>query len=131
MNNLLEDIHATLIADAAIAALVSRRIYPDQASQGAAMPYIIYQEVSLVGGYNLAGPDGTEQRRLQFDAYAAHKADALTLITRVKALLNGKKQTLNSRTQVLGAFIQGGDSTYEPDERSYRQRLDLMFRYRD
>lgn len=130
MNKILEDIVATLIADSAIAALVAMRIYPDRASQAAALPYVIYQEVSLVGGYDLSGSDGTERRRIQFDAYSASKADALSLITRVKLIFDGKKQTLNSRTQVLGAFIEGGDSSFDHDEQVYRQQLDLIFHYR-
>jgi hypothetical protein len=130
MNQLLEDIFATIVADSATAALVARRVYPDQASQGAALPYIIYQQVSLTGSYNLAGADGTRSVRVQFDAYSADIAECDALANRLLALFDGKKQTLAGRTEVLGCFIEGADSSYEDGERIRRQRLDLMFNYR-
>lgn len=130
MNELLEDIVATLLADSATTALIDRRLYPDQASQGAATPYLVYQEVSLAGSYNLSGPDGTRSRRIQFDAYATGKADCLTLSERVLALFDGKKQTLGARTEVLHCQIDGAQSGYDPAQRIYRSRIDLTFIYR-
>lgn len=130
MNKLLEDIVATLLNDSEIAEQVAARVYPDQATQGAATPYLIYQEISFAGSYNLAGPDGTRARRIQFDAYGPTKSAVVAIISRVLALFDGQKQTLNNRTAVLFCQIEGGQSGYESEHRLYRNRLDLTFNYR-
>jgi len=129
MNELLEDLVATLKADATLTG-ITNRIYPDQAPQGAAYPYLIYQGVSLAGMYKLAGPAGVRMRRIQFDAYAVRKADAVAIVDRVLDLFDGIKQTLNSRTQILICTIEGSDGEYDDQEHIYRERLDLNFTYR-
>lgn len=127
---LLEDLRATLIDDAAIAALVAPRIWLNQAPQDGALPCIVYQPVSQQHGYKLAGTDGLRTIRVQIDLYSQVASETITLFERVLDLLDGQAQTLNSRTEVLGCFLENADTTYEAGQRVYRQQIDLNITYR-
>lgn len=64
--------------------LVGSRIYPKQAPQNAALPYVVYQLISRVPSNSANGPTGTFNDRLQVDCIAASDAavKALAALTR-------------------------------------------------
>lgn len=80
---------AELIASANVVALVSARIYPQIAPQGAAMPYIVYQRISSVPERVATGTNATTETRIQFQIVDDNYDDARTLADYVKAALHG------------------------------------------
>lgn len=127
---LFKDLIAVLEDDATIGSLVGDKIYPEQAPQGAALPYLILTDISLIGDYNLAGASGIRQTRIQFDCYARLKSVSEDTKNQVLTLFDGRKQTLNSSTEVLSCVIENGQSSYDPKQGTYRHRVDLTFWHR-
>jgi hypothetical protein len=78
-----------LIANASVLALVSERIYPQEAAQSAAMPYIVYQRVSSVPQAVATGTNATTETRIQFQIVDDNYDDARTLADLVKGVLHG------------------------------------------
>lgn len=60
-----------LLADTAITAIIGTRLRPDPMEQDITLPAIAYRKVSGSRGYDLSGPDGTGQARMQFDCWAS------------------------------------------------------------
>lgn len=81
-------IFAQLSGWAALAALVGTRIYPLQAPQNAAAPFITYQRISAPRLRSLAGGSGQANPRIQIDVYAASYASAKAAATQVRLALD-------------------------------------------
>jgi len=73
---------------AGVSALVSDRIYPGIAPQGAALPYLTYQRVSGPRTYTFDGASGIEAPRIQIDCFAATYSGVKALATAVRAALS-------------------------------------------
>lgn len=84
-----EAFQALLLADAAIAARVSDRVYWGQAPQGAALPAIVMNIISGADTPHLTGTDGFWRYRVQVDCYGLNRPTARLLSRDVVALLNG------------------------------------------
>lgn len=63
----------------AIAALVDGRMYPLRLPEKAALPAIVYQQISDTRDPHLRGPSGLSKKRYQVDCYAAKHPDARAL----------------------------------------------------
>lgn len=59
MSPLQSSMFATLGQYAGVSDLVATRIYPDQAPQGVAKPYVVWQEISLVQVSDMSGSSET------------------------------------------------------------------------
>lgn len=119
-------IYNLLTTDTGISALVALRVYPTVGEQGAAYPYIVWQEVASTGETTHDGDSATDggldQTMIQFDCWAdtSKKACALRALVR-KALL------------VPGALT--GTKVNRPDQRLFHEagiekhnaQLDLIF----
>jgi hypothetical protein len=101
-------LRSVLLADGAISALVSTRIYPDARPQDCELPAIEYSIVSSVDHQDLSGPTGTETARIQFDIYALTRLDANALADLAKKLLAGLQQESSYGVWIEGATIAGG-----------------------
>lgn len=102
---------------AQLSAVVSGRIYPLVAPDGAAMPYVVYQRVASTVDNVLAGNGNPpiENTRLQIDVWAASYASAQATAEAIKdALLAWGTQNV---------LIQELDQ-YEPTTKKYRVILD-------
>lgn len=76
------------------------RLYPLIAEQGAALPYIVYQQISGVRDYTMDGPTGYVDSRYQITCWAATYGAAKRLFEAVRKFFNGFHAT------VLGRKIQ-------------------------
>ena len=99
-----EALVAFLLADAALAALVVKRINWQTRPQGEALPAIVLQRVSGVRDYAMAGPTGLVESRVQVDCWGKTHASALAVARRVRALLSGLRTEV-SGTQLQGTFV--------------------------
>lgn len=129
-DTILNDIRAAMIADPALSVLIAGRIYPDQATPGAAVPYIVYSEISLLSDQDLDGTTGDRTTRLQFDIYSATKAQAYAIREAQLALFDGYQGVLRAgAVQIQEVALANLRSSYEPDEKLYHYGLDLTFYY--
>lgn len=107
-------IYATLIADSAVAALVSDRVYKVRAPQGVLAPYVVWQGIGSDPGVTHTGPSGATERLVQFACFAATAEAASTLRDAVVAALDGV------------ALPNGDNGTLEDDNRdSYEEPVNL------
>lgn len=83
-----------LIADAAVASLVSTRVYPDALPLGAVLPAIFYSIVSDVGEDTHEGAAAISFTRIQYTLVAASYSQLQALTLAVKARLRNYVGTL-------------------------------------
>lgn len=73
----------------AVSALVGARIYPSQAPQGAALPYVAHARVSTRRFPHIGGPSGMVRARQQLDVYAATLDAAQSVVDALRDNLDG------------------------------------------
>lgn len=91
----------TIKNSAGVAALVSTRVYPNNAPQGATIPYVTFVRISGPRTYHFGGATGLAHVRMQVDCYAA---DTVTTsgYANVKALATAVRGALEAQTGSLG-----------------------------
>lgn len=82
-------LYTLLSGDSAVAALVSTRIYPVLAPQGAALPMVIFTRISSGREYTLSGATGLENPRVQIDCYSETYSEAKSVSEAVVAAIRG------------------------------------------
>ena len=80
---------AAVLGDAAIAAIVARRVNFGDQPQGVLLPAIVINTISGLEGVSVDGADGVSTGRVQVDCYAQGYAAARDLGAAVLSLLNG------------------------------------------
>lgn len=101
---------------ALLSPLTDDRVWPVLSVQPATTPYLIYSVISDVPLVTLDGPNGTDNLRVQIDAYADSYGAAKALAKRVKDAMQG------------AAFINTPLSSRdlsEPEEKLYRVSMDF------
>lgn len=71
--------HARSVADAGIAAIIAKRLYPVAVPQGAVLPYGRYQVISDPRPEHLKGYHASRTVRVQVDCFAETYAEARAL----------------------------------------------------
>jgi hypothetical protein len=128
-----EALVAILLADSAIAALVSDRVYWNLRTQGKALPAITLHVVSdnLVHFYQGAG--GHFVSRVQIDAFGRTNAAMDQLSQAVITALAGRRYIQNS-VEFQGIFYRNGRDLTEEGrteaDRIYRFSLDFEIHHR-
>lgn len=82
-------LRAFLIADTAVAGLVSTRIYPLRLPQKAVLPAIVLTRISGTRGHHLRGPQSLTRTRYQVDCWARTHDEATALGTLCQSRLDG------------------------------------------
>lgn len=86
-----EAIYSLLVNNTSITDLVSNRIYPMIRNQKSGLPAITYQVISGVRNYDLTGPNGLVESRIQVNCFADDPLEAGELAAVVRAALNGHR----------------------------------------
>ena len=84
-----------LLTKTALTALISTRIFPDDISDGAALPCVVYLKVSDIPNYTHDGVSKLRSPTIQFSAYAATKSAARAISKQIKTALCDYKGTLS------------------------------------
>jgi len=84
-------IYSLLINNTGITDLVSTRIYPILREQVDGLPAITYQAISGVRSYDLSGPNGLVEGRIQVNCFADDPLEAGELAAVVRAALHGHR----------------------------------------
>ena len=88
---ILKAIHSLLANNTSITDLVSTRIYPMVRDQEDSLPAITYQSISGVRSYDLTGPNGLVDGRIQINCFADDPLEAGELAAVVRAALHGHR----------------------------------------
>ena len=93
-----EGLAAFLVANAAVNAIVSGRVYPNKLPQTVTLPALTYQRVDTprVHSHDTSGAAGTAHPRIQFDCWAASYSGAKGLADALRGALNGYKGTMGT-----------------------------------
>lgn len=102
----------------AVSALVGLRVYPVQAPQGVATPYVTYSLVAAVPANQLDGVADVDQRRIQIDTYAATYAEARSVMSACRNELEWG---------IRGYCISENFTDYEADTQLFRCSADFSF----
>lgn len=124
-------LYAHLTAAPALAALVGTRVYPDQAEEGATLPYLVYEQAEQERLRTLTGHVSLARWGMHLEIVAVSKSSAKAVRNAVLASLEDFRGTLGTGTlQAAGAFVEGEESGAEPPQHAegqgeYRWGLDL------
>lgn len=98
--------------------LVSSRVYPDVGADGAATPYVTYQQVGGVPANFLAGVPDKRNGRFQINVWSLTRAEAMSLIRQIEDAVR--------LSSTLRATTEGGAvAVYEPETKLYGARQDF------
>lgn len=101
---MIEDALMTLaLADATLTALVGTRVYCGRPPQGAALPLVVFSQVSCVRDIYHGGTVRGARSRFQFSVVATTALAAKTISDALKALYHGYRGTVGGDTIFLGA----------------------------
>jgi len=87
-------IYTLLSTNSPVTAVVSTRIFPDRASQGAPNPCIIYQDISNAPTDTKDGVSTLDVRRFQIDVYSETRAEAETVNGLIRTALDRQSGTI-------------------------------------
>lgn len=125
MADIGEAIYSRLSTDAAVAALVKKRIYPHTPVDPVERPYITYHLVSMGPRSHAMGSDPSlVTDRYQVDLWTDSYSKLITLNTAVMAMLSRWRGTEASVVIQASFHIDRRDS-YEPDTKYRRRSLDF------
>ena len=120
-------LYTLLSGDSGVSALVSTRIFPHQAPQGGALPFLVYQRISTPRDYSQSGPSLLVWPRFQITAVAATFDGARALAHALRAALSGYSGTMGGGGGVsVGAtFLENEADGYEPRLMSFEPDLSV------
>lgn len=102
------------LADATVTAQVAARLYPNQAPQGAARDYAVYQQADRGSVMTHGGPVATNQYTLDLAVYSDTKSSAKATARAFRDLLLGHRGTTGT-IRLLGVFdVTESDDAEQP-----------------
>jgi hypothetical protein len=112
-------LHARLAGFAGLASLVAARIYPMQAPQGEALPYVVYEVPDTLSTPVLSGTSGANNVKPRVWCYGATYGSARAIAAQVKLALEAWRDQTTT-PQIDGTtFVASGDGADQPaDEQS-------------
>lgn len=118
-------LHAHLTADAAVTALVGKRVYPsDRLPQNVTLPAISFFDFSGQEMMNLNAPDNLVNTKTQLSCWDRTVKGVEALSVLVRASVNGLRGSLGGLA-VQGVFIVDRRGSFEKESRLYRVDFDL------
>jgi hypothetical protein len=128
MNEPGKAIYGILSATAAVTALVSTRIYPNNVPQNVIMPYISYTIVSTEPTLTKDVISPLDTIRISLDIYSVNYDTSQQIGAAVRKALDGYKGIINSQAVQRITFDGQGDGEYEPELNVYWQNQDYTMR---
>jgi hypothetical protein len=113
---LREAVHAWLVGQAPLAAIVGSRVYFGQPSQLAAYPCLVVLIPTRRYGHNLGGADGTSVATVEISGLAAREADCVAMAEAIRDFADGFQGT-QSGVPILSCLL---DEPAEEDPQPVR-----------
>lgn len=120
-----EAVRALLVADPAVSALVSARVYPAPLPQSPALPALSYQRISATRTRSQEGPSGRARCRFQVDAWASTYDDARQLAAATRRALDGFRGVV-AGVELQEVQLATDRDLYEPDVKLHRVSADYF-----
>lgn len=131
-------LRAFLLSDAAIAATVGDRIYPNVLEQGIKHTSIVYSRISGLGDHWMQGPTGLNRPRYQIDCWSLAPGDASALADLVKEHLDGYRGPMPYGTNspqdfitVQGVFFTDERDDFDTESQMFRMSRDYFIWFRE
>lgn len=118
---------ATLIADAALAALVGARIHPVIAPQDSPRPFVVYRRLNSQPFSPLTGPASLWRARVQVVAAADDFEPARAVAAAAKAALEG----LTNSTGIEAARVVAESEGYAADAGFVLRTIEINVLYKE
>lgn len=138
IKNVRKAIFDLLKDDSAVSSIVGTRVYPIILPQGETSPSVVYHIISEDTDYNMDGPSGLVQTRMQLDAVALTQTGAFDLADVVKNVLSGFSGSVSVGTSsppeeivIRGVFHINGRDIYDSIAKLYLSQRDYMIWYMD
>ncbi|MCG3133806.1 MAG: hypothetical protein HMLKMBBP_01071 [Planctomycetes bacterium] len=113
-----------LVEAPGVAALAADRVYTEVLPQAAAVPAVVFTEVSGEDDVALDGPTGASARRVQVDSWGRTRADATALGLAVRAALAGHVGAAAGLV-VQGCFLVAERWDFDAETSLYRTSQDF------
>jgi Protein of unknown function (DUF3168) len=110
---------------AALIALADGRVYPDEAPEGAARPFITFQSAGGQTDVVLAGATGTRNARVQFNVWAESRLSAAYLMEQVRTVVCDRSLATSLHGTPTGEPV----SRHSPDTNWYGSQMDFSLWY--
>lgn len=123
-------LHAFLLADPAVAALIDTRLTPLILPQDPAYPAATYQRISASRLRSVDGPAGRGKPRLQLDCWGATYAQAKALAAAAGRALDGYKGLMGS-VQVDAVSLDNEQDVHEEEPEVYRVIQDYLISHQE
>ena len=138
MLDIRSGLRAFLLADAAVAAVVSTRIFPTRMPQGEKGTSIVYLRISGLGDHTLAGASRISRPRFQIDCWAQSPGAAADLANLVKERLDGYRGEMPYGTaspqlsiECLGVFFENERDGFDADNEMFVVSRDYFVWHRE
>lgn len=129
MKDIRPALRGFLLADPAIAAKVTTRVFPIKLPQGIVAPSIVYTRITGYGDNKMDGATGLSRPRMQIDAWAQNADDAASLANVVKDRLDGYRGPMSYGSPPTVIYVQG--VFYDMERDGYDEDAQLYFTSRD
>lgn len=129
-------LRAYLLADPAITAIISNRLYPIKMPQGVRAAAVIYNRISEIESYHSRGPSALMTTRFQFDSVSQSVDEATLLADAVKERLGGFAGAIayappDGVLNVEGILFDNGREDYDDVIEFYRVSRDYLVWYKE
>jgi hypothetical protein len=126
-----EAINAYLLTEPGLTALIGNRIYPDEAEDGAVLPYVVYKDVDDIKNHTLEGQLPDENPVKQWTVYATTKKEAKAVARQIKAALKDYSGILSGiPVQHIMLLNELSDiAVISEDKRAYYTLLEFEISY--
>lgn len=129
MKDIRKALRAYLLADTAIAAIISDRVYFIKMKQGNVDPCVVFSRISGAGDYYHGGPSGLAMPRYQIDSWSKTGDAATTLANLIKARLSGYRGVMGTgpaAVTVQGVFMVDEREDYDDTVQLSRMSRDYF-----
>ena len=122
-------IYTMLYADSKVKGKVSTRIYPNRAVQDAAMPYLVYSQVTKLPADSKDSGTGFDKYRIQVDVVDDSYTACELLAYDVRAAMDRVTGTFDTLIVLQTVYVDENESPQLDDEGStkvYMRSVDFM-----
>jgi hypothetical protein len=109
-------VQSTLLAAAAVTAIVGQRVYQSIAPQDITQPYVVWSVVTSAPGNNLSETPEYDDQRVQIDCWSTNQSQARQL-----------GQAVRDAIEVYTHIVYGPWNDYEPDTKLHRWSMDAEY----
>jgi len=126
-----ESLAQSVIANSAVNALISNRLYPNAAPKGFRYPAVVYHAYHTEQAYDMAGPINTADVYIQFDIYGSSFSSTSAVSVALQSFLNAFTGTLSNNDVVTACFLENAlDMPYVPDSQPSGISFHSILQYR-